>query len=197
MTWSSTEALADVEQRVDVDLLRIHRERLSKPTGWCIRQLPGVDQFAASQLPDTGNWRLQGAPGAEGPMELTALLDAFDSAPPSVDTGGSGAGKGLEVRTVQPEIEAIEACRKRRKRLLEQDARGRTSLFHAAERGLEEEVWEILSAFSGTGLSPTRLSLITTKDHSGLTAADVAEEMGHEEIARSLRAEQARMEYYE
>ena len=98
---------------------------------------------------------------------------------------------------MQSEIEAIEACRERRARLLEQDARGRTSLFDAVEKGLEEEVWAIISSFRGTGLSPTRLRLITTKDHSGLTAADVAEQHGHEEIARLLRVEQARMEYYE
>ena len=95
------------------------------------------------------------------------------------------------------EIEALNASRARRNRLLAQDALGRTSLFYAAEKGLEEEVWDIIFSFRGTGLSPTRLKLITTKDHSGLTAADVAEQEGHNEIARLLRAEQARMEYYE
>jgi hypothetical protein len=80
---------------------------------------------------------------------------------------------------------------------LEQDALGRTPLFYAAEKGLKEEVWDIISSFRGTGLSPTRLSLITMKDHSGLTAADVAEQKGHTEIASLLRGEQARMEYYE
>jgi len=80
---------------------------------------------------------------------------------------------------------------------LERDALGRTALFYAAEKGLEEEVWEILSSFRGTGLFPTRLRLIATKDHSGLTAADVAEQKGHQEIARLLRVEQARMEYQE
>lgn len=100
-------------------------------------------------------------------------------------------------RRMRVEIEAIEACKERRKRLLEQDALGRTPLFYAAEKGLEEEVWEIIFSFRGTGLSPTRLKLITTKDHSGLTAADVAEQKGHKEIARLLRVEQARMEYHE
>ncbi|MGD2178020.1 MAG: hypothetical protein PVG71_09385 [Anaerolineae bacterium] len=95
------------------------------------------------------------------------------------------------------ELEAIEASRERRRRLLEQDAGGRTPLFYAAEKGGEEEVWEILSSFRGTGLSPTRLNLITTKGYSGLTAADVAEAKGHKEIARLLRTEQARMEYHE
>jgi len=94
-------------------------------------------------------------------------------------------------------MEHIEALRKRRKRLFEQDALGRTSLFYAAEKGLEEEVKEMIFSLRGTGLSPTRLKLITTKDHSGLTAADVAEQNGHKEIARLLRVEQGRMEYYE
>lgn len=93
--------------------------------------------------------------------------------------------------------EVIEALAERRKRLLTQDVLGRTPLFYAAEKGLEEEVWEIIFRFRGTGLGPPRLALITTKDHSGLTAADVAEQNGHMEIAHLLRKEQARMEYYE
>ena len=55
----------------------------------------------------------------------------------------------------------------------------------------------MIFSLRGTGLSLPRLKLITTKDHSGLTAADVAEENGHEEIARLLRVEQGRMEYFE
>jgi len=94
-------------------------------------------------------------------------------------------------------MEGIEARRERRKRLLEQDGLGRTPLFYAAEKGLEEEVREMIFSLRGTGLGPTRLKLITTKDHSGLTAADVAEQNGHTEIARLLRVEQGRMEYYE
>jgi hypothetical protein len=93
--------------------------------------------------------------------------------------------------------EQIEARAERRKGLLEQDALGRTPLFYAAEKGLEEEVRDIIFSFRGTGLSPTRLTLIATKDHSGLTAADVAEQNGHEEIASLLRSEEIRMEYYE
>ena len=95
------------------------------------------------------------------------------------------------------EARVLSMLSKRRKRLLEQDALGRTSLFYAAEKGLEEEVREMIFSFRGTGLSPTRLKLITTEDHSGLTAADVAEQNGHKEIARLLRVEQGRMEYYE
>lgn len=94
-------------------------------------------------------------------------------------------------------MERMETGVERRKRLLAQDALGRTSLFYAAEKGLEREVKEIIFSFRGTGLSPTRLSLIATKDRSGLTAADVAEQNGHKEIAGLLRGEQARMEYYE
>jgi ankyrin repeat protein len=93
--------------------------------------------------------------------------------------------------------EILDALAERRKRLLEQDALGRTPLFYAAEKGLEEEVWDIIFSFGGTGLSPPRLALIATKDHSGLTAADVAEQKGHSEIARLLRKEQARMETHE
>ena len=96
-----------------------------------------------------------------------------------------------------PEMQAIEAARKRRQRIAEQDARGRTPLFYAAEQGLLEEVSEMIFRFRGTGVFPPRLALISIKDHSGLTAADVAEQNGHEEIARLLRSEQGRMEYFE
>ena len=84
-----------------------------------------------------------------------------------------------------------------RKLLFAQDDHGRTPLFYAAEKGLEEEVSEMIFSLRGTGLSLPRLKLITMKDHSGLTAADVAEENGHKKIARLLRVEQGRMEYFE
>jgi len=84
-----------------------------------------------------------------------------------------------------------------RKLLFEQDDRGRTPLFYAAEKGLKEEVSDMIFSLRGTGLSLPRLKLITTMDHSGLTAADVAEENGHKEIARLLRVEQGRMEFFE
>ena len=87
--------------------------------------------------------------------------------------------------------------KEQRKRLFEQDALGRTPLFYAAEKGLEGVVREMIFSLQGTGLSPTRLTLITTKDHAGLSAADVAEQNGHNVIARLLRIEQGRMEYYE
>ena len=93
--------------------------------------------------------------------------------------------------------EQIEARDERRRRLLKQDALGRTPLFYAAEQGLEEEVWEMIFSFRGTGMFPPRLQLISTRDHSGLTAADVAEQNGHEGIARLLHSEQGRMEFFE
>ena len=91
----------------------------------------------------------------------------------------------------------INARTKRRKSLFEKDAFGRTPLFYAAKKGLEEEVKEMIYSLRGTGFSPTRLALISIKDHVGLTAADVAERNGHIEIARLLRSEQGRMEYFE
>jgi ankyrin repeat protein len=93
--------------------------------------------------------------------------------------------------------EQLDALRERRKRLAEQDIAGRTPLFYAAEKGLEDEVREIIFSFRGTGMSPPRLALITKQDVLGLTAADVAEQNGHDEIARLLRSEQGRMEFFE
>jgi hypothetical protein len=46
-------------------------------------------------------------------------------------------------------------------------------------------------------MSPPRLALITQEDVLGLTAADLAEQNGHEEIAQLLRSEQGRMEFFE
>jgi 2'-5' RNA ligase len=74
---------------------------------------------------------------------------------------------------------------------------GRTELFYAAERGDLEQVRRIIFSLTGTGMSPQRLSLISKKDASGLTAADVAEQAGHDEIASLLRSEQGRMEFFE
>jgi ankyrin repeat protein len=77
------------------------------------------------------------------------------------------------------------------------DALGRTPLFYAAERGDLEEVHRIIFSLTGTGLSPQRLALIAIEDASGLTASDVAEQAGHDEIASLLRGEQGRMEFFE
>jgi ankyrin repeat protein len=81
--------------------------------------------------------------------------------------------------------------------LFARDSKGRTTLFYAAERGDLEEVQRIIYSLAGTGLSCQRLSLIQIVDASGLTASDVAEQAGHEEIASLLRGEEVRMEYYE
>jgi hypothetical protein len=81
--------------------------------------------------------------------------------------------------------------------LFARDAEGRTTLFYAAEKGDMDQVRRIIYSLSGTGLSLQRLSLITIVDASGLMAADVAEGAGHEEIARLLRGEQGRMEFFE
>jgi len=87
--------------------------------------------------------------------------------------------------------------KKQRMNLFEQDSSGRTPLFYIASKGLKKEVREMIFSLRGTGFSPPRLKLITMKDHSGLTAADVAEQNGHGAIARLLLEEQGRMEYFE
>ncbi len=79
----------------------------------------------------------------------------------------------------------------------DRDLAGRTALFHAAERGLLEEVRRIIFRLRGTGLCPPRLGLIEIRDSSGLTEADVAERTGHQEVADLLRGEQARMDLFE
>ena len=81
--------------------------------------------------------------------------------------------------------------------LFARDTAGRTTLFCAAERGDLSEVRQIIFSLAGTGLWPQRLSLIDVKDSSGLTAADVAEQAGHKEIADLLRSEQMRMGFFE
>jgi ankyrin repeat protein len=84
-----------------------------------------------------------------------------------------------------------------KKDIFDRDSVGRTALFYAAESGGIDEVRRMIFSLSGTGLSPQRLSLITIKDLNGLTAADVAEQAGHKEIASLLRGEQGRMEFFE
>ena len=133
---------------------------------------------------------------------MGSSLDKDESEEPNEEFGeaksaGAVYAEQQPARRERVYREQIEARAERRKRLLEQDALGRTALFYAAEKGLEEEVREMIFSLRGTGLSLPRLKLITTKDHSGLTAADVAEENGHKEIARLLRVEQGRMEYFE
>jgi hypothetical protein len=77
------------------------------------------------------------------------------------------------------------------------DSLGRTALFYAAERGDLGEVRRIIFRLTGTGVLCQRLSLIKITDSSGLTAGDVAERAGHQEIADLLRSEQERMEFFE
>jgi hypothetical protein len=60
-----------------------------------------------------------------------------------------------------------------------------------------EQVRRIIYSLTGTGLSPQRLALIEIRDSCGLTASDVAEQAGHQEIADLLRGEQMRMEFFE
>ena len=93
--------------------------------------------------------------------------------------------------------EQLDALAARRRGLFEQDLVGRTPLFYAAEQGLEAQVREMIFGLRGTGLAPPRLSLIAIQDVTGLTAADVAEQNGHEAIADLLRSEQGRMEFFE
>ncbi len=71
--------------------------------------------------------------------------------------------------------------------LFDMDNQGRTRLFYAAERGLQTEVEKMIFRFPGTGFCPQRLGFIERKDKHGLTAADVAEQNGYEEIAKLLR----------
>ena len=81
--------------------------------------------------------------------------------------------------------------------LFTRDSKGRTALFHAAEKGDIDEVNQIIFSLAGTGVSCQRLALIGIKDASGLTASDVAERAGHQKIADLLRGEQMRMEMFE
>jgi ankyrin repeat protein len=77
------------------------------------------------------------------------------------------------------------------------DDRGRTTLFYAAEIGDIETVKAIIYKLVGTGISCQRLALINRKDSTGLTAIDVAEQAGNNEIADLLQSEKFRMEFYE
>jgi len=81
--------------------------------------------------------------------------------------------------------------------LYRRDSDGRTSLFDAAAGGDIEAVKRIVYSLTGTGMCPQRLSLLDIKDSTGLTAADIAEQNGHKEVADLLRSEQMRMEFFE
>jgi ankyrin repeat protein len=77
------------------------------------------------------------------------------------------------------------------------DTDGRTPLFYACKSGDMAMVQIILSEEAGTGIFPSRLSLIEKKDNNGLKAADVAEQNNHLEIAELLRDEESRMYWSE
>lgn len=81
--------------------------------------------------------------------------------------------------------------------LSEQDSCGRTTLFYAAEAGDMELVKKIIFSLTGTGMCPQRLHLLKIKDASGLIAADVAVQAGHQKIANLLNDEKGRMEFFE
>jgi hypothetical protein len=70
-------------------------------------------------------------------------------------------------------------------------------LFSAAKEGNLEEVRRIIFRMPGTGLAPQRLALLETVNADGQTAADVATDVGQEEIADLLRAEALRMRFSE
>ena len=85
----------------------------------------------------------------------------------------------------------------KKKGVFELDLMGRTALFYTAGGGDIDAVNQMIYSLSGTGMSPQRLSLISIKDKDGLTAADMAEQAGHKEIASLLRSEKGRMEFLE
>ena len=74
---------------------------------------------------------------------------------------------------------------------------GRITLFYAVAKDDIAEVESIVFKLSGTGLGCQRHALITHKDNSGITAIDLAEKLGHEEINKLLSSELGRMEFFE
>jgi shikimate kinase len=123
-------------------------------------------------------------------------LAGLESCPPAEQLPGRSCGRQAGSVT-QAHGRSREEITTRPSVPFPQDASGRTALFHAAGRGNMEEVRRIIFSLTGTGICCQRLGLIQRKDASGLTAADVAERAGHQEIADLLRSEEARMEYQE
>ncbi len=78
-----------------------------------------------------------------------------------------------------------------------EDDIGRTPLYYAVAKNDIKEVKSIIFSLTGTGISCQRYALLTHKDHSGLTAVDVAEKLRHEEIRALLAAEIGRMDFFE
>jgi len=83
------------------------------------------------------------------------------------------------------------------RQLSKEDSRGRTALFHAVETGDLGFVKDVAFKFAGTGMSCQRLAQINHRDHQGETPIDLAQRLGHVEIAAFLSGEKMRMEYFE
>lgn len=81
--------------------------------------------------------------------------------------------------------------------LFKEDDIGRTPLFYAVASGNIQDVENIIFKLAGTGIGCQRLSLISHKDQTGITAAELARKLGCEEIRQLLSRELVRMEYYE
>ncbi len=78
-----------------------------------------------------------------------------------------------------------------------EDDTGRTALFYAVAVKNMSEVERIIFSLSGTGLGCQRYALLVHRDNTGITAVDLAEKLGHEEIRKLLSSELGRMEFYE
>jgi ankyrin repeat protein len=78
-----------------------------------------------------------------------------------------------------------------------EDDIGRTTLFYAVAMNDVAEVENIIFKLSGTGLGCQRHALIVNKDNTGITAVQLAEKLGHEEIRKLLASELGRMEFFE
>lgn len=77
------------------------------------------------------------------------------------------------------------------------DELGRTALHRACAQGDRGAVWDVLRVVAGTGVFPQRQALLEVRDRSGRTAADIAEQSGHLELAEELRGEWMRMDFFE
>jgi len=77
-----------------------------------------------------------------------------------------------------------------------EDDIGRTTLFYAVAQNDSAKVEEIIYSLSGTGLGCQRYALISHKDKMGITAIQLAEKLGHEQIGFLLSKELGRMEFY-
>lgn len=109
----------------------------------------------------------------------------------------SGAGRSGSIGALRDGARSLQApALIPSSELLSKDYRGRTRLFYAAEWGDQKAVEGMIFGLPGTGFYPQRLGFIESKDVDGLTAADVAEQNGHDEIAKLLRYQAWFMETY-